>query len=157
MKSGDWLNRRPPHQPQHIHTHQPHHVNPQRIESTSSNKNHTPAHTDTHNHFSHHLPSTTSPSPSPHPFTLFPPSIQPNPHPHLITINIHMSYSSTIPSSRYETQSGHNNSPIHQHDLITALLSATPDKIQATTMFHSLIQPHTHHLCPPIIQHIIQL
>ena len=26
-----------------------------------------------------------------------------------------------------------------------------PDKIQATTMSHSLIQPHTHHLCPPII------
>ena len=57
---------------------------------------------------------------------LFPPSIQPNTHPNLITINIHMSYSSTMSSSRHETQSGHNNSPIHQHDLITALLSATP-------------------------------
>ena len=114
------------------------------MKSTSRHKNHIPAHTDTQNHFSH----TTFPRP-PRPHLLrihsplFPPSIQPYPHPHLITINIHMSYSSTMSSSRYETQPGHSNNPIHRHDLITALLSATPDKIQATTM-SPLSHPTSH-------------
>ena len=137
---------------------EPNHTNPLPIKSTYTHKNHISAHTDTQNHFSH----TTFPQPPrphpPHPFTpvstlhstLSTPTPYHNQYSYVIFIN-HVLLE--VRNAIRTQQQPHSPTRPHHRPLVRNTRQ-DPSHNNVPTLSSN---PHTHHLCPPIIQHIIQL